>query len=160
MPYLWGHYRLETQNCHLRNDCNNGPSKVINDFSIFLGINITVINCQSTHTFIGDAAPDHQTCTNTATWIQAWWSSFFAGSSPNMYTVVHSQIYLTFITIYHLLPEIIYSCMPIQFTPCQPFSEIVVANSDAFCLQHTCDILCQTSFFEQFNQIQVEPYTH
>jgi hypothetical protein len=48
----------------------------------------------------------------------------------------------------------------IQFTPCQPFSDIVVANSDAFCLQHTCDILCQTSFFEQFDQIQVEPYTH
>ena len=101
-PMYWGHYHLETQNCHLGNDCNNGPSKVINDFNIFLGIHITVINCQSTHTFIGDAAPDHQTYTNTTTWIQSWWSSFFAGSSPNKYTVVHSKstlhssLYITF----------------------------------------------------------------
>ena len=54
------------------------------------------------------------------TWIQAWWSPFFAWSSRNEYTVVHSQFYLTFITIYHLPPEIIYSFVPIQFTPCQP----------------------------------------
>ena len=31
--------------------------------------------------------------------------------------------------------------MPIQVTPCQPFSDIVVANSDAFCY---CDIVFQT----------------
>ena len=97
---VWGHYHLETHNCHLGNYCNIGPSKVINDFNIFLGINITVISCQSTHTFIDDAAPDHQTYTNTTTWIQAWWSSFFAGSSPNKYMVVHSQFDLTFIIIY------------------------------------------------------------
>jgi hypothetical protein len=86
-----------------------------------LGINITVNNCQSTHTFICDAAPDHQTYTNTTTWIQTWWSSFFVGSSPNKYAVVHSQFYLAFITINHLLPEIIYSFVPISFTPYHPF---------------------------------------
>ena len=100
--------------------CSNGPNKVINDFKIFLGILITVNNCQSTHTFIGDAAPYHQTYTNTTTWIQAWWSPFFAGQ-PNKYTVVLSQFYLAFITTYHLLSEIIYSLVLVQFTPCQPF---------------------------------------
>ena len=39
-------------------------------------------------------------------------------------------------------------------------SEIVVATSDAFFLQHTCDILLRTIFSEQFDRIQVEPYTH
>jgi hypothetical protein len=98
-----------------------------------LGINITVNNCQSTHTFIhvdlGDAAPVHQTYTKTTTWIQALWSPFFAGSSPDKYTIVHSQCYLTFITINRLLLEIIYSFVPIQFTPCQPFFDIIVVNS-------------------------------
>ena len=36
---------------------NNGPNKVVNDFNIVLDINITINNCQSTHTFIGDADP-------------------------------------------------------------------------------------------------------
>ena len=45
--------------------CNNESKNVINDFNIFVGISITVNNCQSTHTFIGDAVPDHQIYTNT-----------------------------------------------------------------------------------------------
>jgi hypothetical protein len=95
---------------------------------IFVGINITVNNCQSTHTFIGDAAPYHQTYSITTTWIQSRCSPFLVGSSTSKYTVVHSQLYLTFLTINHLLPEIIYSFVSIQFTPCQPFLDIVVAN--------------------------------
>ena len=97
--------------------CNSWPNKVINNLNIFLGINITLNNRQSTHTFICDAAPDHQTYTHTTTWIQSWRSPFFAGSSPNKYVVVHSHFYLTFITINHLLSEIIYNFVPIQFTP-------------------------------------------
>jgi hypothetical protein len=106
------------------------PNKVITDFNIFLGINITVNNYQSTHTFIGDATPDHQTYSITTTWIQSRCSPFSVGSSPSKYTVVHSQLYLTFLTINHLLPEIIDSFVSIQFTPCQPFLDIVVANPD------------------------------
>ena len=98
---------------------------------IFVGINITVNNCQSTHTFIGDAAPYHQTYSITTTWIQSRCSPFLVGSSTSKYTVVHSQLYLTFLTINHFLSEIIYSFVSIQFTPCQPFLDIVVANPDA-----------------------------
>ena len=47
VPYVWGLFHLETHNCHLGNDYNNRPNKVINDFNIFLGINITINNCQS-----------------------------------------------------------------------------------------------------------------
>ena len=86
--------------------CNNGSNKVITDLNTFVGINITVNNCQSIHTFIGDTAPYHQTYTNTKTWIQAWCNPFLVGSSPSRYIVVHYQFYLTFITINHLLPEI------------------------------------------------------
>jgi hypothetical protein len=109
-----GHYHLETHNCHLGNDV---PNKVITDFNIFVGINITINNCQSTHTFIGDTATYHQTCSITTTWIQSRCSPFLVGSSPSKYTVVHSQFYLTFLTINHLLPEIIYIFLSIQFTP-------------------------------------------
>ena len=113
--------------------CNNGPNKVIN---------ITVNNCQSLW------------CSPRSSNLHEHHDldSFFAGSSLNEYTVVHSQFYLTFITIYHLLPEIIYSCVPIQFTRCRDF----------WCsfLQHTCDILLRSIFSEQFDRIQVEPFTH
>ena len=78
MPYVRGHYHLETHNSHLGNECNNRPNKVINDFNIFSDSDITINNCQSTHTFIGDADPNHQTYTSTTTWIQAWWGPFFA----------------------------------------------------------------------------------
>jgi hypothetical protein len=101
-----------------------------------LGINITINNCQSTHIFIGDAAPYHQTYSNTTTWIQSRCSPFLVGSSPSKYTVVHSQFYLTFLTINHLLPEITYSFVSIQFTPCQPFFDIVVANPDVCFTTH------------------------
>ena len=109
-----GHYHLETHNCHLGNDV---PNKVITDFNIFLGINITVIKCQSTLTFIGGAAQYHQTCSITTTWIQSRCNPFLVGSSPSKYTVVHSQFYLTFLTINHVLPEIMYTFVSIQFTP-------------------------------------------
>ena len=128
-----GHYHLETHNCHLGNDV---PNKVITDFNIFVGINITINNCQSTHTFIGDTATYHQTCSITTTWIQSRCSPFLVGSSPSKYTVVHSQFYLTFLTINHLLPEITYSFVSIQFTPCQPFFDIVVANPDVCFTTH------------------------
>ena len=110
-----GHYHLETHNCHLAMTCQTKLSL------IFVGINITINNFQSTHTFIGDAAPYHQTYSITTTWIQSRCSPFLVGTSPSKYTVVHSQLYLTFLTINHLLPEIIYCFMSIQFTPCQPF---------------------------------------
>jgi hypothetical protein len=32
--------------------CNNGPNKVINDFNIFLGINITINNCKDNRVLI------------------------------------------------------------------------------------------------------------
>ena len=104
--------------------------------SIYVWALILVKNCQSTHTFIGDAAPYHQTYSITTTWIQSRCSQFFVGSSPSKYTVVHSQFYLTFLTINHLLPEIIYSSVSIQFTPCQPFLDIVVANHDVCFTTH------------------------
>ena len=116
----WGHYHLETHSCHLGNDVQiTGQTKLSMTSIYFWALNITVNNCQSTHTF-KDVAPDHQTYTNTTTWIQAWWSPFFASSLPNKYMVVHSQFYLTFITIYmyHLLPVIISNFVPIQ---CQQF---------------------------------------
>jgi hypothetical protein len=62
---------------------------------------------------MGYLDPDHQTYTTTTTWIQAWWSPFFPGLSPNKYTIVHSQFYLAFITINHHLPEIISLEMPV-----------------------------------------------
>jgi hypothetical protein len=97
--------------------------------------------------FIGDAALDHQIYTNTTTWIQPWWSPFFAESSPNKYVVVHSQFYLTFITMNQLLPEITYSFVSIQFTPCQPFYDIMpLTNSDAF-LYNKLVIFCFIQFF-------------
>ena len=128
-----GHYHLETHNCHLGNDV---PNKVITDFNIFLGINITVNNCQSTHTFIGEAAQYHQTYSITTTWIQSRWNPFLVGSSPSKYTVVYSQFYLTFLTKNHLLPEIMDSFVSIQITPCQPFLDIVVANHDVCLTTH------------------------
>ena len=103
---------------------------------IFVGINVTVNNCQKTHIFIGDAAPYHQTYSITTTWIQSRCSPFLFGSSPSKYRVVHSQFYLTFLTKNHLLPEIIYSFVSIQFTPCQPFLDIVVVNHDVCLTTH------------------------
>ena len=39
--------------------------------------------------------PDHQTYTNTTTWIQAWWSPFFAWSSPSKFMVqISTTVYL------------------------------------------------------------------
>ena len=130
---MYGDYHVERHNCHRGNDV---PNKVITDFNIFLVINITVNNCQSTHTFIGDAAQYHQAFSITTTWIQSRCSPFFVGSSPSKYTFVHSQFYLTFLTINHLLPEIIYSFVSIQFTPCQPFLDIVVPNHDVCLTTH------------------------
>ena len=98
-------------------------------------------------TFIGDAALDHQIYTNTTTWIQPWWSPFLAESSPNKYVVVHSQFYPTFITMNQLLPEIIYSCVSIQFTPCLPFYYIMpLATSGAF-LYNKLVIVCFIQYF-------------
>ena len=120
-----GHYHLETHNVIWAMTCQTKLSLI----SIyFVGINITINNYQSTHTFIDEAAQYHQTYSITTTWIQSRCSPFFVGTSTCRYTVVHSQFYLTFITINHLLPEIIYCFVSIQFTPCQPFLDIVVAN--------------------------------
>ena len=127
------HYHLETHNCHLGNDV---PNKVNTDFNIFLGINITANNCQSTHTFIGDATPYHQTYSITTTWIQSKCSPFLVGSSSSKNTVVHFQFYLTFLTKNHLLPEVIYRFVSIQFTPCQRFLDIAVTNPDVCLTTH------------------------
>ena len=113
-----GHYHLETHNCHLGNDV---PNKVITDFNIFVGINITINNCQSTHTFIGDAAPYHQTYSITTTWIQSRWNPFLVGSSPSKYTFVYSQFYLTFLIKNHLLPEIMDNLCPSKLHLDSPF---------------------------------------
>jgi hypothetical protein len=44
-----------------------------------LGINITVNNCQSTHTFVGDAAPDLQTYMNSTNWIRYMEDTYLHG---------------------------------------------------------------------------------
>jgi len=126
--------------------CNNVPNKVINDFNIFLGINITLNNRQSTHTFIGDAAPDHQTYTHTTTWIQAWRSPFFAVSSPNKYVPCGCA--------FPILPYIHHYKSPsfrnhLQFCAYSIYTmtavfDIVVTNSDA--LFTTLVIFCFIQF--------------
>jgi len=60
-------------------------------------------------------------------------------SIPN--STLHSSLYITFFQ-----KSFTVLCLFNLHRPCQPFFDIVVANSDAFCLQHTCDILFQTSF--------------
>ena len=87
--------------------------KIVRSSVILLLPLTTVNNCQSSYTFMGYLDPDHQIYTTTMTWIQAWWSPFFPGRSPNKYTIVHSLFYLAFITINHHLPEIISLEMPV-----------------------------------------------
>jgi hypothetical protein len=95
---------------------------------------------KSVITSFGTSLPKWQ----STTWIQSRCSQFFVGSSPSKYTVVHSQFYLTFLTINHLLPEIIYSSVSIQFTPCQPFLDIVVANHDVCFTTHLWNFVSYT----------------
>lgn len=85
--------------------CNKGPNKVINDFNIFLAINITVNNCQSAHTVIGDAVPDHQTYTNITMWIQAWWgqiSTWFSIPNSTLYSSLPSRNHLHCLCLFNL----------------------------------------------------------
>jgi hypothetical protein len=124
--------------------CNNGPNKVINDFNIFLGIDITVNKC--THTFVGDAAQIIKLTRALRPGFKHDGVHSVPGSSANKYVVVHFQFYLIFITINHLLPEIIYCFVPFQFTPWPSFFDIVVANSDTF-FYNTLVIF----FFKQFS---------
>lgn len=144
MPYVRGHCHLETHNCHLG---NNGPNKVINDFNIFLGINTDVLPSTTVIKYphlIGDAALDHQTYTNTTTWIQAWWGPFLSGSSPNKYAVVHSQFYLALSST--VLRCLIHFKHHVLLAAGVPFPVILPVLSILLCSKHNYILLRQKQF--------------
>ena len=96
VPYVRGIIILKHVNVIWEMTYNNEPNKFINDFNIVLGINITVNNCQSTHTFIGDAAPDHQTLHEHYDLDSSMVESILRRVVTIPNSTLHSSLYITF----------------------------------------------------------------